>query len=286
MNNLDQSVLPRAGIGLRQPHWQAVRVSRPPVGFLEIHAENFLGDVGWDILTDLRDEYPFSVHAVGLSIASADGIDRTHLDRVATLIRRLEPVLVSDHLCWCSHDGVYFNDLMPFPYTEESLAVVSANIGKIQDCLKRPLLIENISSYVRFVDSQIPEGEFMAALVERSGCGILCDVNNAYVNQINHDVNASAWLKTLPTNAVREIHLAGHCVNHVDDGEIVIDDHGSTVVEPVWQLYAEALGLFPRASTLIEWDTNIPSLDILVTEAQKADNISKRSKDVSHVVAA
>src|SRR5271155_3697399 len=165
--------LQRAGIGLRHPHWKEMMESRPATGFLEIHAENFLGDIGLDVLDNLRRDYPFSIHAVGISLASAEGVDDNHLNRIAVLIERVEPVLVSDHLCWSSHDGNYLNDLLPFPYTEEALAIVSANIDKVQRRLKRPILIENISAYVRLRDSGIPESEFMRTLVDQTGCGIL-----------------------------------------------------------------------------------------------------------------
>ena len=263
----------KAGIGLRQQHWQDMCDTRPAVGFLEIHAENFLGDIGRSECENLRRDYPFSLHAVGLSLASADGIDTKHLDRVAELAVWLQPLFISDHLCWSSLGGKYFNDLMPFPFTEESLQIVGDNILKAQERFERPLLIENISAYLQFRDSAIPEAEFMAALIRYTGCGILCDVNNAYVNQINHGVDALTWMRALPAEAVREIHLAGHHVNKVEGGEILIDDHGSRVIEPVWNLYTESVKLFPHAVTLIEWDTNIPALEVLVDEAQKADAI-------------
>lgn len=281
-----KQLLQQSGIGLRQPHWQAMVDSRPATGFLEIHAENFLGAIGFGVLTNLRRDYPFSVHAVGMSLASADGVDTKHIARIAELIHRLEPTLVSDHLCWSSHDGSYFNDLMPIPYTEESLAIVGVNIQKVQDHLKRPLLIENISAYLQFRASCIPEAEFINALVQLTGCGIVCDVNNAYVNQENHGIDARAWLKALATHAVQEIHLAGHCVNDVQGGQVLIDDHGSTVIDPVWELYAEAVRLFPRAATLVEWDSNIPELHVLLGEAYKADAVRQRSLGGLHAVAA
>jgi len=278
--------LQKTGIGLRQPHWQAMMDIRPATGFLEIHAENFLGNRGRVALDDLRRDYKFSVHAVGLSLASAEGIDDAHLSRVASLVERLQPSLVSEHLCWSRHGGAYFNDLMPFPYTEEALAVVVSNIQHIQERLKRPILIENISAYLQFSGSRIPEGEFMAALVAKTGCGILCDVNNAYVNQINHGVDACDWLKTLPPPAVQEIHLAGHCANNVDGGEVLIDDHGSAVPDPVWELFVVALRLFSHAAPLVEWDANIPPLNILIAEAAKADYMRAKSGEVVRADAA
>ncbi|MDP9127266.1 MAG: DUF692 domain-containing protein [Pseudomonadota bacterium] len=258
--------------------------SRPAVGFLEIHAENFVGAIGRGVLEDLRRDYPISVHAVGLSLASADGLNLKHLDRVAALTEGLEPMLVSDHLCWSSFGNAYFNDLLPFPYTEESLTVVATNIQIVQERLKRPILIENVSSYMRFRASVIDEGDFMAMLVGKTGCGLLCDVNNAYVNEVNHGRDARAWLQSLPADAVKEIHLAGHCVNEIAGGKVLIDDHGSAVIEPVWALYGEAVKRFRNAATLVEWDTDIPPLDILIAEAHKADAV--RARGMMHADAA
>jgi len=286
MASFSDIALHKAGIGLRQPHWKAMMAERPASGFLEIHAENFLGAGGQDILDDLRRDYAFSLHAVGLSLASADGIDDAHLDRVAALVDRLEPALVSEHLCWSRLEGAYFNDLMPFPYTEQALAVVAGNVRKIQNRIRRPILIENISAYVQFKDSPIPEAEFMTALVVQTGCGILCDLNNAYVNQVNHGLDVRKWLRSLPAYAVQEIHLAGHCINKIEGGEILIDDHGSPVTGPVWDLYAEAIKRFPLAATLIEWDTHIPALATLLGEAAKADHLRIGSLKGSHAAVA
>jgi uncharacterized protein (UPF0276 family) len=262
----------RAGIGLRSPHRAAVLASRPPVGFLEVHAENYLGG-GAAIaeLAALRRDFPISVHAVGLSLGSADGLDPRHLERVAGLVERTEPALISEHLAWSVAGGRYLNDLLPLPYTEEALDVVAGNVAKLQDRLRRRVLIENPSTYLRFTHSTIDEADFLAALVAGTGCGLLVDVNNLYVNAQNHGLDAEAWLDRLPAAAVGEVHLAGHAVNEADGARILIDDHGSAVIEPVWQLYEAAVQRFPAAPALIEWDTRIPSLDVLVAEAAEAD---------------
>jgi uncharacterized protein (UPF0276 family) len=265
----------KTGIGLRQEHWRDMMSQRPAAGFLEIHAENFLGAQGQDILDDLRRDYPFSVHAVGLSLAS--DIDADHLNRVAALVDRLQPALVSDHLCWTSLDGVYFNDLMPFPHTDEALDVVAANVQRVQDKLKRQLLVENLSAYMQFTDSAMSETRFLAKLAERTGCGILCDVNNLHVNAVNHKGDAAAWLAEIPAAAVGEIHLAGYTVNKLERGEILIDTHGARVDDAVWALYAEAVRRFPQAPALVEWDTDIPAIDVLIEEARKADDIRERA---------
>ncbi|WP_119419325.1 MNIO family bufferin maturase [Desertibaculum subflavum] len=269
--------LSRAGIGLRQPHRAAVLAARPSVGFLEVHAENYLGGpAAVAELEILRRDFPISVHAVGLSLGSADGLDARHLDRVAGLVERIEPALVSEHLAWSLQDGRYLNDLLPLPYTEEALDLVAGNIAQLQDRLRRAVLIENPSTYLRFAHSTIDEAAFLAELARRTGCGLLVDVNNLHVNAANHssdphDIDPLAWLDRVPAAAVGEIHLAGHAINDLGNRRILIDDHGSAVPPPVWRLYEAALRRFPVAPALIEWDTQIPALEILVAEAHEAD---------------
>lgn len=261
-----------AGIGLRACHHAAVMASRPPVGWVEIHAENHLGGgSARRCLEQVRRELPVSVHGVGLSLGSAEGIDRTHLDRVAGLVRDIEPMLVSEHLAWSVTGGVYHNDLLPLPYTEEALGVVAANLQRLQERLGRPVLIENPSTYLRFAESAIPEEEFLLALAARTGCGLLLDVNNIHVTATNHGLDAGAYLERLAGAPVGEIHLAGHHVAEAEGIPILIDDHGSAVSEPVWALYDRATRLFPHAPAMIEWDTNIPALEVLVAEAHRAD---------------
>ncbi|MBM3600075.1 MAG: DUF692 domain-containing protein [Alphaproteobacteria bacterium] len=262
------------GIGLRAAHHGDVAERRPAVGFLEVHAENYMGG-GRPIATleALRRHYPLSVHGVGLSLASVEGLDLGHVNRLASLCARLEPALVSEHLAWNRAGGVYLNDLLPIPYSEEALGVVGDHVAMVQDRLKRRLLIENPSAYLRLRASVIPEAEFLAELVRRTGCGILCDVNNVYVNSRNHGGDPRAYLKALPASAVGEIHLAGHAINDADGQPVWIDDHGSPVAAAVWDLYAHAVRRFPHAVTLVEWDSNLPSLDTLTGEARTAARI-------------
>ena len=264
----------KAGIGLRSRHHQEVVASRPAVGWFEIHAENYMGGgVPLHYLDRVRADYPISVHGVGLSLAANSGIDATHLARLARLVDRVNPMLVSEHLAWTRIPGqsLYLNDLLPLPYTEETLATFAANVDRVQNTLKRQILIENPSLYLAYADSPISEPEFLSALVKRTGCGILCDVNNIYVSCTNVGGDPFAYLNHLPVNAIGEIHLAGHCVKDIDGVALLIDDHGSPVKPAVWSLYERALTLFPGAQTLIEWDTDVPDLAVLVNEAAEAD---------------
>jgi len=261
-----------AGIGLRFQHHQAVLQTQPDVAWLEAHTENYMGG-GSSIhtLEAIRHDYPVSLHGVGLSLGSADGIDAAHLGRVREVVRRIEPGLVSEHLSWSVVDGTYLADLLPLPMTEEALAFVCRHVEQLQDFLQRRILIENPSSYLRYRHSTIPEWDFLAAVAQRTGCGILCDVNNIYVSACNHGWNAEGYLATLPPQAVGEIHLAGHTLKRLDDGQdLRIDDHGSRVAPEVWALYAQALARFGPVPTLVEWDTNIPPLEVLLGESAKA----------------
>jgi uncharacterized protein (UPF0276 family) len=277
-----------AGIGLRAPHVAEILDERPRIGWLEVHTENYLGGgpAVW-ALAAVRGQYPISLHGVGLSLGSADGLDRRHLARVADLVRRIEPVLVSEHLSWSIAGGVYLNHLLPLPYTEESLALISENVRQAQEVLGRPLLIENPSSYLRFRDSPIPEPEFLGELARRTGCGLLCDVNNIFVSCANLGLDAGAYLAALPREAIGEIHLAGHARNDADGRDILIDDHGSRVADAVWRLYEGAVARFGPVPTLIEWDTDIPALEGLLDEARFAEAILGRlgARGAVHVVA-
>ena len=263
----------QAGIGLRFAHHRAVAAERPAVGWLEVHAENYFGGGaprGW--LDAIRRDYPIALHGVGASLGSAQGLHDRHLARVRQLVERVEPVLVSEHLSWSVVDGVYLADLLPLPMTEEALDVVCRNVDRVQAVLGRRILVENPSTYLRFADSTIPEAEFLAALVARTGCALLCDINNAYVSAANNGGDARAWLAALPAPAIAEIHLAGHAVRG-GDGEraLRVDDHGAPVADEVWRLYEEALDRFGPVPTLIEWDTRVPPLATLVAEAHRAD---------------
>src|SRR5437867_3741548 len=221
-------------------------------------------------LERLRGEYPLSLHGVGLSLGTVEGVDAAHLERVGRLVERLQPALVSEHLSWSVTGGAYLNHLLPLPYTDEALSVIGDNVARAQDRLGRRLLVENPSGYLRFRGSSIPEPEFLNALARRTGCALLCDVNNVYVTCANLGGDAVAWLDALDASAVQEIHLAGHAVNDADGRPILIDDHGSPVAEPVWGLFEHSLRRFGPIPTLIEWDTDVPALDVLLGEAAKA----------------
>lgn len=267
-----RSLPARAGVGLRSPHVAEVLATRPAVHWIEVHPENYLGGgPAGRALDALRQDYPVAFHAVGLAVGSAEGVDRCHLERIRSLLTRVEPTLVSEHLAWSRHGGRYLNHLLPLPYTEESLAVVSRNVDEVQTTLGRRVLIENPSAYLRFTTSSIPEAEFLTELVRQTGCGVLCDVNNVHVTAQNLGLDPIAYLDALPAAAVGEIHLAGHSVNDVDGRTLLIDDHGSPVHAAVWGLYEHALRRFGAVPTLIEWDTAIPALDVLMEEARRAD---------------
>ncbi len=276
LSRLGPSPIPaRAGIGLRAEHYDAVLESRPPVGWLEVHSENYFGAGGkpLDTLERIRAHYPLSLHGVGLSIGSTDPLDYRHLAKLKRLIRRFEPALVSEHLSWGSVGGRHLNDLLPLPYTEEALYHLVARVARTQDYLGRQILIENISSYLQVVDSTIPEWEFLAELAGRAGCGVLLDVNNIYVSARNHGFDPSFYLQAIPRHLVREIHLAGYTVNRFADGELLIDTHNRPVWPAVWALYRQAVRRFGPLPTLIEWDTDLPELAVLVGEARKAEAI-------------
>ncbi len=260
-----------AGIGLRPPHYREVLESRPDVAWFEVHSENFFADGGkpHEILEQVRLHYPISLHGVGLSLGSTDALNIWHLDKLKGLIQRYEPGLVSEHLCWCSVGKRYLNDLLPLPYTEEALRHVVERIERVQDYLGRRILIENLSSYLQFTDSNIPEWEFLAAVARASGCAILLDVNNVYVNASNHGFDPRVYLDALPVSAVQEIHLAGY----TDEGDCLIDTHSKPVADAVWQLYKHAVRRFGRVPTLIEWDIDIPPLGVLLGEALQAQRI-------------
>ena len=268
----------RVGIGLRAPHIAEIIAAPPPVGWLEVHTENYLGGgPGPRALERIRREHAVSLHGVGLSLGTAEGLDLAHLARVVDLARRVEPILVSEHLSWSLAGGAYLNHLLPLPYTDESLDLVARHVTQVQEALGRPLLVENPSGYLRFRHSPIPEPEFLVALARRTGCGLLCDVNNVFVTCRNFDQDPAAYLDALPASTIGEIHLAGHARNEADGRIILIDDHGSPVADEVWALYARALERFGPRPTLIEWDTDIPALSMLLGEARHAEAAIARS---------
>ncbi|ODV42521.1 hypothetical protein AWV79_26225 [Cupriavidus sp. UYMMa02A] len=271
---------PRAGIGLRFRHHQTVLEERPAVAWFEVHTENYMGGGrAPGCLEGIRADYPLSLHGVGLSLGSAEELDLSHLARVCEVADRLEPGLVSDHLSWSIAGGMYLADLLPLPMTDEALAVVCRHVDQVQGALRRSILVENPSTYFQFRHSTIPEWEFLAEVARRTGCGILCDVNNIYVSASNHGWDAMTYLRELPPAAIGEIHLAGHSVRQLGQGRVVrIDDHGSRVAPAVWALYEAALGLFGPVPTLIEWDTDVPDLDVLRDEARIAETALERQR--------
>ena len=276
------------GIGLRSVHVDEVLASRPAVPWVEVHAENYMTQgPALRALERVRAQYPVSLHAVGLSLASADPPDARHLGRLRSLVERLEPFLVSEHLAWSSAEGAYLNHLLPLPYTEETLALVCRHVDEAQETLGRRLLVENPSGYLRFRHSTISEPEFLTEVVRRTGCGLLCDVNNVYVTGRNLSLDPFGYLASLPDASIGEYHLAGHAVNEADGHTILIDDHGAPVTSEVWDLFAFAVARLGPRPTLVEWDTEIPPLAVLLGEARKAEEIvAIRSSGAERVVAA
>ncbi len=260
-----------AGIGLRTPHLAAVLGAMPAVGWFEVHAENYMGGGALPRhLEAIRRDRPVALHGVGLSVGAIE-LDSAHLERLAALAARIEPLFVSEHLAWNGTGGTYLNDLLPLPYTAESLARAVRNVDRIQGRLQRRILVENPSTYLRFDVDQMPEGVFVGELARRTGCGVLLDVNNLHVNAVNHGTDGRSAVEALPAGSVEEIHLAGHHVADADGRPILIDDHGGPVAPPVWDLFAAAVARFPTARPLVEWDSNLPPLDVLVAEAIRAD---------------
>ncbi|WP_371868479.1 MNIO family bufferin maturase [Duganella margarita] len=263
------------GVGLRAPHYRQFLEQRPRVGWLEVHSENYLDEGGWDwhVLEQLRRDYPVSLHGVGLGLGSARGFSEAHLARVRTLVKRVEPVLVSEHLSWGAVADRQLNDLLPLMLDRAALALMCARVDQLQEVLGRQVLLENVSTYVRFHADAMSEAEFLAALAARTGCGLLLDINNLYVNQCNHGEDALAAMQAIAPGVVGEMHLAGHLVTP----QAVIDHHGDRVAEPVWRLYEAALQRFGAVPTLIEWDTDLPALDVLLAEAERAAGLHARA---------
>ena len=262
-----------AGIGLRAQHHLEVLSESPKVAWFEAHSENYFaaGGARVQILDRIRERYPLSLHGVGLSLGSTDPLDAEHLANLRRAVERFEPQLVSEHLSWSSVGGRFANDLLPLPYTDEALRHVSARIAAVQDALGRQILIENVSSYLQFADSAMPEWEFLTAVAAHSGCGLLLDLNNIYVAAHNHRFDALEYLHAIPRGAVQEFHLAGHSRVRHGALELLIDTHSTAVCEAVWELYRAALRRFGAVPTLIEWDSQIPPLAELVAEADKAN---------------
>jgi uncharacterized protein (UPF0276 family) len=260
-----------AGIGLRAGHYHEFLHGDPAARWVEVHSENYFGDGGFDlhVLERVRARCPVSLHGVGLSLGSADALSQRHLERLAALVARIEPALVSEHLCWGASGGEHFNDLLPMPFTDEALALMAGRVSRVQDRLGRTILVENVSSYVTWAGSAMSEMEFLAELAARTGCGLLLDVNNLHVNAVNHGGDAHAELARVRPGTVGEIHLAGH----TDLGGLLVDDHGARVCEAVWSLYAQACARLGAVPTLVEWDNALPPLAVLLDEARRAEAI-------------
>jgi len=282
----------RAGIGLRAPHYRQILDDRPAIGWIEVHSENYFsrGGQALHFLERARQHYPLSLHGVGLSLGSVDRLSLDHLAHLKRLIERFEPGLVSDHVCWGAIGARHLNDLLPLPTTYEALRVICAHIEQTQEFLGREILIENVSSYLQFTASELPEWEFVAEAARRTGCGILLDVNNIYVSSVNHGFDPLRYLDAMPGAAVQEIHLAGFDSAPVAGGTggcVLIDTHGKRVAAPVWNLYGEALSRLGPVPTLIEWDTDIPPLATLLDEARKAQNfLDECTSEPAHALAA
>jgi len=281
------------GIGWRHPHYAQLLEQRPALDFLEVHSENFFaaGGAALAVLERGRGCYPVSLHGVGLSLGSAVGLDTWHLDQLAALVERIDPVRVSDHASFArggfSGGPVHAADLLPLPFTGEALDLLCANVQRVQDRLQRRFMVENLSAYLQWKtppEQALTEPEFLNALARRTGCSLLVDVNNIYVNALNAQsagqcadplLACREWLSQIAPEAVAELHLAGHCRVSDGHGDIVIDDHGSRVCPEVWELYRHAIRCFGPVPTLMEWDTDIPTLDILLEEASRARAIAR-----------
>ena len=275
------SATPAAGIGWRQPHEAELLQRRPPLGFLEVHSENYFAEGGaaLAVLQQGREAYALSLHGVGLALGSAAGLDPWHLDRLARLVQRCDPVRVSDHACFArvareaGGAVLHANDLLPISFTDESLDILCQHVQQVQERLRRPIGVENLAAYLGWQDSTLAEPQFFNELARRTGCWLLLDLNNIAVNALNAGrdpvAEGTAWLAALDGRHVGEIHLAGYD----DSGDIVVDDHGSRVHAPVWQLYRQAVQRLGAVPTLIEWDTDLPALDVLLQEAARADAV-------------
>jgi len=264
------------GVGLKSEHYQQIIETRPDLGFFEIHAENYLVDGGafHHYLTRIREIYPLSIHGVGLSIGGETALDNSHLNRLAALLDRYEPQSFSEHLAWASHGDIFLNDLLPLAYTQESVQCVCDHIDQVQSHLQRQMLLENPATYVEFSASNMSETDFINTVIERTGCGLLLDVNNVYVSCINHNRDPYAYIKALPHASVGEIHLAGFASETDAVGDpLLIDSHGSPVAQEVWSLYEHTLSLTGPVGTLIERDNDIPSFDVLFAESQQAGKL-------------
>jgi uncharacterized protein (UPF0276 family) len=283
-----QPALPAAaGLGFKPEHFPAIRDTRPALGFFEVHAENYMGAGGppHRMLTALRQDYALSLHGVGLSIGGAGRLNADHLARLRALVDRYQPESFSEHLAWSSHGTDYLNDLLPLPYTPETLNVVCDHIDEVQTVLGRRMLLENPSTYVIFEQSEIPETAFLTEIARRTGCGLLLDVNNVFVSCTNHRMDPRAWLADFPVHLAGEIHLGGHAEEELPSGPLLIDAHGSPVADPVWALFAETVMRSGPLPTLIEWDNDVPPFAELMVEADRATALLSLAQEARRALA-
>jgi len=280
------STLLLTGIGLRTQHYSELLEKLPRVAWLEVHSENYFGEGGKALrfLEKIRQHYPISLHGVSLSIGSTDELNWPYLKKLRDLITRIDPCLISDHLSWSSLQGHYFHDLLPLPYTIEALDHVVSRIQQIQDVLNHQILIENISSYVQFEHSTLPEPEFLSTVAKQSGCGILLDINNIYVSSMNNGHDPDKYIEAIPADLVQEIHLAGYTTTLINEKEILIDSHNRPIDQAVWELYRKAIQQLGRKPTIIEWDSELPSLETLYNEAYMAEKILRAYATPKHTV--
>ena len=274
-----------AGLGFKPEHFADICAAPGAVGFYEVHAENYMGDGGAPhaMLTALRQDHALSIHGVGLSIGSAQGLDPDHLSRLRALLDRYQPESFSEHLAWSSHGATWLNDLLPLPYTTETLDLICTHIDQVQDTLGRRMLLENPATYVTWHSSTLPETTFLSEVARRTGCGLLLDINNVFVSASNHRYDPRDYLADFPLAAVGEIHLAGHDSEDLPSGPLLIDSHGAPVADPVWTLYAETLARTGPRPTLVEWDNDLPGFDILLAEARQAqDLLTRAARGKSH----
>jgi uncharacterized protein (UPF0276 family) len=265
---------PSVGVGFKPEHFEAIVDTRPQLGFFEVHAENYMGAGGAPHrrLDAIRERYPLSLHGVGLSIGSPGPLDQAHLQRLAAVAKRFEPALVSEHLAWSTHEGAFFNDLLPLPYTAETLARVAEHIDEVQNALGRRMLLENPSTYVVFAESTWAETDFLREIARRTGCGLLLDVNNVFVSAVNHGHDPDRYLADFPLSAVGEIHLAGYAEDTDEAGlPLLIDAHNSPIREAVWALYTATIRRLGATPTLIEWDNDVPVWPTLLNETRRAE---------------
>jgi uncharacterized protein (UPF0276 family) len=270
----------QAGVGFKPEHFAEIKESRQPIGFFEVHAENYMGDGGppHAQLTYIRENYALSLHGVGLSIGSMQDLDRDHLARLKTLCERYQPESFSEHLAWSSHDTVFLNDLLPMPYTQQTLDRIVQHVDQVQSTLRRQMLLENPATYLLFAESTIPETDFLDEIARRTGCGLLLDVNNVFVSATNHQLDAKAYLAAFPLGAAGEIHLSGHAATEDETGApLLIDTHDTPVPDPVWALYESVIAKAGSVASLVEWDDKIPTWSVLRAEAEAAQAILDRA---------